>query len=550
MENKTMCLMALAAAICFLTIIGSVCTGVGSLLLNSADAAEYREAQCLVVSSRTPDGSRRRRTSSTVSYCDFTLNTSITGEQTFTRLASCSVDGVPCTRCNSYGPASGQCWVVYRGGDATGVAFLPAEIVGTFFGLAMTAMGATSFALCCLGCSCMRVTCIASGQQQPLNRINPQLVGRPDSGNAAPADVASAKKSAKVARLRESLSKFTVSVGVLVSGLDSMAIIWGLYLGIVLLYLHNRELEIAGKVLPASASWAGFGASGLFLFLLPLIWCLLFLAKRYVNGILDDLAGSCSSQQEVQERMSRALIEKLRSKEGERYRTRLLSVGVGEAAIERILTAPPEAMMDTVLEQLGAVCFAKIATMIFEEMVTPPFEDAMFMFAVTFLGVPGVLVCLSLWTACYCVTFEVGIASSVISFLQLLSAILLRLRYTAPYVVAFVALNIALTAALMIAWAQDGATGLSVLCFLSAFPGFAIWLACCLVFVFSLKPLAEAIFELLVEVDVVLIWQSFGCERDPEELRKKREAVRQSSGGCVARILGVDGLLDIAIAEL
>eukprot|EP00404_Azadinium_spinosum_P031434 CAMPEP_0180569570 /NCGR_PEP_ID=MMETSP1037_2-20121125/7750_1 /TAXON_ID=632150 /ORGANISM="Azadinium spinosum, Strain 3D9" /LENGTH=388 /DNA_ID=CAMNT_0022586817 /DNA_START=384 /DNA_END=1550 /DNA_ORIENTATION=- len=343
--------------------------------------------------------------------------------------------------------------------------------------------------------------------------------------------------------LKEKISQLTSLFGYFASGLVLIGIVCGLYLGVVLLYFSNRELEMGGKQLPASASLAGFGSSGLFIILLPVLWCLLYFGQRRACRLLDGLAADCKSQRDVQSKMVRLLIEKLRSKEGERYRNMLFEVGVGEEAIERILTAPPENMVDMAIEQLSGIVLAKIVSGLFEEAVTPPFEDMVLMFAIVFVGAPGAVVFLLSWLACFCVTFEVGLASSIITSLSQLALGLMYLRFTSLYAVSCAALNIAMFVTVMITWINDGVTGLSVLCLTLSFPAFCLWF----LFVCRLKPLAEAVFEVFKEVDIIAIWRAFGCVRNPEELHQKNQAVVKS-GGCIARRLGVQTLLsDIAL---
>jgi len=285
----------------------------------------------------------------------------------------------------------------------------------------------------------------------------------------------------------------------------------------------------------------------LFIILLPVLWCLLYFGQRRACRLLDGLAADCKSQRDVQSKMVRLLIEKLRSKEGERYRNMLFEVGVGEEAIERILTAPPENMVDMAIEQLSGIVLAKIVSGLFEEAVTPPFEDMVLMFAIVFVGAPGAVVFLLSWLACFCVTFEVGLASSIITSLSQLALGLMYLRFTSLYAVSCAALNIAMFVTVMITWINDGVTGLSVLCLTLSFPAFCLWFLCCIVFVCRLKPLAEAVFEVFKEVDIIAIWRAFGCVRNPEELHQKNQAVVKS-GGCIARRLGVQTLLsDIAL---
>merc|ERR1712232_1242875 len=78
-------------------------------------------------------------------------------------------------------------------------------------------------------------------------------------------------------------------------------------------------------------------------------------------------------------------------------------------------------------------------------------------------------------------------------------------------------------------WATLGANALSVILFILSVPAVAIFAAMGLFFLVLLKPLAEAVLNLILEEMRCCIWEGFGCHRGPEKIRECEEAVERKA---------------------
>eukprot|EP00927_Polykrikos_kofoidii_P002410 TRINITY_DN10960_c0_g1_i4.p1 TRINITY_DN10960_c0_g1~~TRINITY_DN10960_c0_g1_i4.p1 ORF type:complete len:544 (+),score=84.14 TRINITY_DN10960_c0_g1_i4:242-1873(+) len=510
--------------ICCLTSFGGIFTGVGIFLLSRSAGQDFREAECDVLNS-----------SATANVeCEFRVNTSLTGATIWTKTGRCAVTTEECDACTEFG----DCWVMYdsdaEDAKPVGVSRVGTEIFGTGLGLVMTAMGSLGFAVCCLSCFGMRIIYIAVSHSDPeiytSSRLEPEPIG--DDSEVGLRQAALAK--GHVRRLKGTVRVFTQTLCWVIVAMASMAVMLGAYLGFVMLYLHNRGLEIAGVKLPAEAAWAGFGMSIVFVVLVPLLWCAFGRAQRKAERFIDQFSGGEGG---VQQSLARAVIDKLNSPSSAKYKQLLLDYGIGDDALNRILTAPPDRMVLVLLESLSGIVLAKILTDMFDSTITTQFDEIMIMYTMGIVGLPTVFVCSLMWLAHYCISFAASPVCSIIEVFLLGSVLSYRLGMGWIFPISCTVLGIALMISLFISWGMNGASGLSIVCFLFSLPAYVVWFGVCFVFLAGLQPMLQAMFEVIKEHGIVAIWRICECERDPKELRAKEEHLNQRVR-CVDRIVG------------
>eukprot|EP00747_Dinoflagellata_sp_TGD_P043556 gnl/TRDRNA2_/TRDRNA2_142761_c0_seq1.p1 gnl/TRDRNA2_/TRDRNA2_142761_c0~~gnl/TRDRNA2_/TRDRNA2_142761_c0_seq1.p1 ORF type:complete len:433 (-),score=48.46 gnl/TRDRNA2_/TRDRNA2_142761_c0_seq1:512-1714(-) len=396
-------------------------------------------------------------------------------------------------------------------------------------------MASMSFSISCACCFCMRLLNLEGPNQQLKTNVAPTNIGAPAIGEAYK------KPKFDTTRFEQQILVFFSYISTVLTFFAVVGGIFGFYVAAVLKYLHNRELSLAGKVLPEEAAFVGFGISGICFVGMMFVWLGICVLKKKAKQLLHDLAVNNTSEEEIKRMCAQKVIDKLRSDEGEQFRKMLLEAGIGAEQIQRVLTAPPEGMLEAAREVLAARVIVHILCM-GAEAARDPFEQNLAIFAITLLGLPGLIVAATLWASAYCVQFLVPPFASGIFILMNACCGALYQQWGKMYVLCFSTLHVAFWVVIFTAWGKHGATGLSVLLWVWSIPQFAGWLALASLWAWYLKPIADALFEYVLEDFRAFTWACFGLERDPEHLRQ-REAELIAAGGCLLQRLGLHELI-------
>lgn len=431
---------------------------------------------------------------------------------------------------------SADCQVTYpsdeKDAEPIEVTTSSVEVVGTFFGLCLTIMASGCLCMSCACCFTWRLFRLTETKGDSLvGTIKPSSIGVPSGSGAI-------KSPVDVEKLQRSANGCFSWTGTLLTYLSVVGIIGGIWVGAVLKYFHNRELSIRGKELPAEAASAGFAVSALFVLCICLIWIAICILKKKFRMFLKHLGENSVSQQDLQLKLAEKVIDKLRSDEGEKARSFLLQAGIGEDQIQRILTAPPEQMGELALELLTGRVLAELLCKFMEDTARVYFEENLKMFALVFLGFPSLICAVVLWLSAFCVQFKQPTAASVVSLLLLLVCAALYFDWMKIYTIGFTALHFSLWGLIFGLWAQHGPTGFSIALWLQSMPQFTIWFNFAMIWSCYLKPIAEALFNMVMEQCKVMTWRGFGLERDPQHLLDRKDDVI-SAGGCLAERMGL-----------
>lgn len=362
------------------------------------------------------------------------------------------------------------------------------------------------------------------GQNLSL-RSNPHNQGLPK-----PWKQAANTKQVNQAEARGALRKVFCMLAILgtLGGVFGMLV--GVLLGFFLLYVSDDELADGVKPDPLLCL-VGFGASTFCIMATFVLYCWLALMRHKANRLIEELAATSGSQEELQDKLARVVIARLNTRGGEKYRKYLLRAGIGEEAVEKLLTTPPQEMQNALLTLLDGNIQARLTCMLIEEVASSFYDQCVGAFVLILVGAPGLFVMLCFAAAEAALSAQLpGTFANVIGVLSIAVLISLRLQWINTFAVSISLLDAAGAASLAMQWVTKGAPVLSVLCFLLGATSYMFFLAACCVYICYIRPGFVALFNLGMERMRINVWKEFGLERDPTHLKDRRAEMDRASG--------------------
>jgi len=207
---------------------------------------------------------------------------------------------------------------------------------------------------------------------------------------------------------------------------------------------------------------------------------------------------------------------------------KMKELGVSADKLQEALSLPVDQIPGELLSLVGLVVICQVVLASVQDQIRSLFEPYFAQVGCIAVGFPGMITTTLLSSAFFTIKYEVELHVMIVSALTLPLYGFLYLQWVKLFTIPQCLLIGYLIIFAIVTWAQNGATVVSVLCWIAGLFFLIVFLVMCYLWFRIMLPILEIELEILLEHMAIEVYSACQCERDPEVMQDlQREAAHR-----------------------